>query len=204
MPGIPTPPPDLSGGYMITTYTNGTDTHRQRFHLRPFTPAAAFVSPFDTVHATVPAEWTALYNLIKALTFSNWTFSLTSIFLNNGDGTFTELFGWTPPTPIAGTVAGSSGTDQARAMEQIFNFRDGFGGRMRVIMVGQVVAINGAVPQVISGAPAGTNNQQLVDYLTNQSPVKSNVVSHGGHALQSPARETFCVNRRLRRHYGFA
>lgn len=200
---IPTPPADNSGGYMIVTWSNGTDSHRQRLHLRPFDNTATFSPAPPGPSATVMAEFTALYTKMAPQYFTQWTAILTSIFKNNGDGTFTELFGWTPPAPIAGTAAGSTANDQSRAAMNILNFKDGFGGRARLNIIAQGPVVS-TVPQVVSGAPAGSALQQLVDYLTNQSPVKSNVVSHGGHALASPVHETFCVNKRLRRHYGYA
>lgn len=201
---FPVPPADNSGGYMISTYTNGTDTHHQRMHLRPFDNTATFTSPPAAGNPTVMAEWSAYLALLKLNALNSWTFTLTAIFKNNGDGTFTELFGWSPPAPVVGTVVGSTPNDQTRAMQDSFNFRDGFGGRARLILIAQDTSLESAAPSVVAGAPAGTSQQKLVDYLTNQSPVKSNIVSHGGHALQSPARLVTVVNRRLRRHYGYA
>lgn len=187
---------------MVITYTNGTDTHRMRQHVRAFDATGTYLAPGAGTPTTVMADFTGLATKLAALYPATWTFSLTSLFQNNGDGTFTEIFGWTAPAPIVGTEAGGSYTDQDRALEAIFNFRDGHGGRARCVLIATGFVGPVSIPLTVGGAGAGTAPQQLVDYLTN--PVKTNIVSHGGHQSQSPARVTVSINRRLRRHYGFS
>lgn len=199
---IPSPPSDNSGGYLIGQYTNGTDTHRYRLHVRAFDATGTYATPGAGTPTTVQLDWTGITTKMAAFYSNAWTFSMVSLFQNNGDGTFTEVFGWTPPTPIVGVSATGSQNDQSRATELIFNFKDGHGGRGRLTLIAYGGASAQAVPGIITGASGGTTSQQIVDYLTN--PVKTNIVSHAGHQYQSPARATFSVNRRLRRHYGFA
>lgn len=199
---IPSPPADTSGGYFIATYTNGTDVHHTRQHVRAFDSSGNYSSPGAGTPTSVMADFTGFATKFMAHYNNAWTMTLTSIFQNNGDGTFTELFGWTSPAVVTGTNAGATPADQTRAGEGILNFRDGHGGRARCILIGSPVFNLSTPPQPVSGAGAGNITQQLVDYLTN--PVKTNIVSHAGHQSQSPARLTNCVNRRLRRHYGYA
>lgn len=199
---IPSPPVDSSGGYFIATYTNGTDTHRTRQHVRAFDGSANYVAPGAGTPTSVLTDFTGFAGKFMALFNSAWSMTLTSIFTNNGDGTFTELFGWTQPAAVAGTFASATPNDQTRASELIFNFRDGHGGRGRCILIGSGGNPALAVPQIVGGASGGNVSQQLIDYLTN--PVKTNIVSHAGHQYQSPARVTEVINKRLRRHYGYA
>lgn len=202
MPAIPTPPPDLSGGYMITKYTNGTDTHRNRVHVRPFGSDGTFTSPSATGNPTVMAEWTAFMGFFGKVWNGAWTLTLDSIWKNNLDGTFTELFGWASPASVAGTGTVATPNDQDRATQKTMTFHDGVGTRMRLIQIG-IEGTNAIdIPFFIGGNPAGSDDAKLVDYLSTAS--KSNIVSRSGHVVQSPAHVVYCVNRRLRRHYGYA
>lgn len=199
---IPAPPGDNSGGYLIGQYTNGTDTHRYRLHVRAFDSTGLYATPGAGTPTTVQADWTGLSTIMATFYNTSWTFTMVSLFQNNGDGTFTEVFGWTPPTPIVGSGATATGTDQTRATFLILNFKDGHGGKGRLTLIAYGGAVASTAPVIVAGASSGTGSQKLVDYLSN--PVKTNIVSHAGHQYQSPARGTFGVNRRLRRHYGFA
>lgn len=199
---IPSPPPDNSGGYIITTYTNGTDTHKSRMHVKAFGGDGTYLTPGAGTPTTVQADWTGLFTQVAAFYNNAWQFTLTSLFLNNMDGTFTEQFGWTVPTVIAGSGANPTATDQSRAQEEIFNFKDGHGGRGRLILIATGAQSAVQVPSLVGGSPTGTTAQKIVDYLTN--PVKTNMVSRNGHQYQSPARFTVAINKRLRRHYGYA
>lgn len=199
---IPSPPDDNSGGYFIATYTNGTDTHHTRQHVRAFDATGTYTTPGAGTPTTVMADFTGFMTKFMALYNNAWTATLTSLFQNAGAGVFTEIFGWVAPAVVTGTGANPTPNDQTRAGEMIFNFRDGHGGRGRCILVGAGANSINLAPQPVSGASAGNVSQQLVDYLTN--PVKTNIVSHGGHQFQSPARLTEVVNKRLRRHYGYA
>lgn len=198
---IPAPPADNSGGYAIVVYTNGSDIHRARFHFRPIGTDAAYTAPSASVNPNVMADFTALYNKVKLFYNNAWTFKLDSIFRNNGDGTFTELFGWTPPATITGSGATATTTNQERASQTMFNFKTGFGGRGRLTMIG-APGDDLANRVLVGGNPAGTGGEQIVDLLSTAT--KSNIVAHDGHVMQSPAALTWVINRRLRRHYGFA
>jgi hypothetical protein len=199
---IPAPPVDSSGGYSITTYTNGADRHTMRLHHRAFADDGTYTTPGAGTPTTVQADWTGI--ITKVLPFYNgvWTFNMTSLFRNNGDGTFTEIFGFTAPAQLVGTGATATPTDQTRAGQVLFNFKDGHGGRGRISLIGSGGSSMVNVPSVVGGASGGSISQQLVDQITN--PAKTNVVSHAGHQLQSPAHTTFVINKRLRRHYGYA
>lgn len=199
---IPTPPPDNSGGYFIIQYTNGQDLHKARLHVRDFAADGSFTSPSSTAQPNVPAEAAKYMDMIKYHWGAGFVLSLDSIHQKQGDGTFTELFGWTAPATRAGTNGSGLTTDQERASMGIWNFRDSFGGRMRLAFIG-VSGFNAmSVPVIVSGAAGGTDDQKLVDYLTTAS--KTNIVSRNGHVVENPARVTFCINARLRRHYGYA
>lgn len=198
---IPNPPADNSGGYAIATYGNGVDTHRLRFHFRPIGTDPTYSAPSASVNPTVMADFTALFNKIKLFYNSSWVFDLTSIFKNNGDGTFTELFGWTPPAEIAGTGTTATASNQERASQTMYNFKTAFGGRGRITMIG-APGDDLSNRVAVSGASGGTGGQQIVDLLSTAT--KSNIVAHDGHVMQSPAILTWAINRRLRRHYGMS
>lgn len=202
MPSIPAPPPDNSGGYMITKYTNGVDTHKARTHLRAFDTSGVFSAPSAAGNPNVPAEWTAFMGKFCYAHNNAWTFNLESVWKNNGDGTFTELFGYTPPAPVTGFGAVATPTDQERAVQVTMTFHDGFGGRYRLTLLGIGGTNTPDIPTILAGAAGGSAPQQLVDYLSTAS--KTNIVSRNGHVVQSPVRQVVCVNRRLRRHYGYA
>lgn len=200
---FPTPPPDNSGGYFILTYANSVtgDSHRMRVHVRPLNSDASYSSPSATTELTVPATFTNLANFLKPYYSGNWTFSLTAVFKNNGDGTFTELFGWTAPATVAGTAAASYGQPGERASQQTMQMQDAFGGRLKLILLGREGSSGTVPPSFIGGNPAGDTNAKLVDYLSTAS--KTNIVSRNGHVAQSPMHNVFGMNRRLRRHYKF-
>lgn len=203
MVAIPSPPLDNSGGYMVLKYTNGTDVHRMRVHVRPFGSDGTFTAPSASGNATVMAEFTAYANMLKAFFHTSWTFSLDAIYQRNADNTFTELFGWASPATVAGTNTNALASDQIRALMAQFNFRDGFGGRARIVLIGQTAITNvGQAAGIVGGNPAGDMFAKLVDYLSTAT--KTNIVSHNGHVLQNNPHITYAVNRRLRRHYGFA
>jgi hypothetical protein len=204
MTPVPAPPADNSGGYMVTRYYNATDSHKMKTHVRAFGLDGTFTAPSASGNTTVMAEWTAFMAFVKPFYGPSWNFVLDSIYRNNGDGTFTEIFGWAAPAVITGaSTAPETPADMSRAAETIFNFRDGFGGRCRIILIGQgKYLLTASVPSSKGGSPTGDEFQKLVDYVSTAS--KSNITSHGGHVLQSPAHMTYCVNRRLRRHYGYA
>lgn len=199
---FPTPPPDNSGGFMVIQYANAIDSHRMRLHFRPIGTDPTFSAPSCTAHTTVMSEYTAFVTLIKGLWTTNWTFSLKSIFKNNGDGTFTELFGWAQPADIAGTSTGTDAAYQNRAGEAIMSLKTSFGGRARIIQIATANRDYSLAGTVVSGNPSGTIEEQLVDYLTTAS--KTNLVAHDGHVMVNPGHFTLVINRRLRRHYGFA
>lgn len=199
---IPSPPADNSGGYFIGQYTNGSDTHRYRYHVRAFDSTGTYLTPGAGTPTTVMADFTGEATN-RALQYNSaWVFSMVGLFQNNMDGTFTELFGWTAPATVAGSGATATATDQGRAAEAIFNFKDGHGGRGRACLIAIGGLSVGQIPQTLGGSSSGSASQKLIDYLTN--PVKTNIISHGGHQFQSPSHFTTIYNRRLRRHYGFA
>lgn len=199
---FPVPPADHSGGYMIIKYSDGADTHRMRLHVRDFDAGGVYTSPTAGSPGTVMADFTAFAPLLQVFYGADWVISLDSIWKNNGDGTFTQIVGYTPPATFTGTHAGTEPNDQTRAAETILNFRDGFGGRMRVILIGSTGTGVYSPKNILGGNPTGTAYEKIIDHLSVAS--KSNIVSHNGHVVQSPASLTQCVNRRLRRHYGFA
>lgn len=200
---IPTPPVDNSGGYMVIKYSNGTDTHRMRVHVRPMNPDGTFSAPSATSNPSVGAEFSAFVALLQPFFPTNWTFSLDAVYTIGAGGVPQQLFGFTPPAQVNGTSTQAQPVDQNRAVESIMNFKDGYGGRARIILIGlSLYQLANAAPSVKGGSPTGDPWQKIVDYVSTAS--KSNIVSRNGHVLQSPAHLTFTVNRRLRRHYGFA
>lgn len=189
---------------MVIGYTNSTtgDSHRMRIHIRDIDTSGTYTGGTAPAETVVGNTFTAYVNNIKWVFSSHWTFSLLSVFKNLKPG-FQEVFGWAAPTPIVGTFATSTYVNPAdRAAQATWIMNDGFGGRLRLVFLGPESIDPAQVPAVIAGNPAGTAAQILVDYLSTAT--KTNIVTHNGHIAQAPLRATYTLNRRLRRHYGFA
>lgn len=220
MPAIPTPPPDNSGGFMIIQQTNGTDTHRMRIHVLPFSKTAFIVggstpsvSTDDGNHdyaytpdrpagmeAGVSDTFQAYINKIKYRFATSWTFTLLSLYQNVA-GVLVEVFPTPIPTAIVGTSGGGTPTGVARCYEETWSFRTAGGNKANLRFLGLQ---NGAVPSTpmtVAGNSAGSADQQLVAYLNGSA---TGIVAHDGQKIGNVAHQTSCQNRRLRRHYGFA
>lgn len=216
---VPVAPPDASGGYMVIQYTDGTDTHRMRVHVLPFSTtefsvSGALTSTDDGNHnyaytGSRPAgselgindTFAGFMGVLKAEFSTVWTFSLLSLYQNVA-GTLTEVFPVPTPTPVAGTNAAGAPTGQQRAMESVYTFRTSGGHHARIICIGQHASMGLYVPATVSPT-SGSNaaDQALVGYLTGAN---TGIVGHDNMKLQSPCHLTFAANRRLRRHYGYA
>lgn len=205
---IPTPPADLSGGYMVLQYTNGTDTHKMKVHTIPFgsTPSGAnntytysgagglpahTETDTNATFAALGALWAPYYN-------NAWTLTVAAIYVI-ASGVPTQLPIIPSPAAVTGTNSTAT-TGIARAAEKIFNFRTTGGNRARFILVGSAAEVIGVPIQTVANS-GGNADQQLVAYLTGNATA---ITAHDGTKMLSPAKQTLPYNRRLRRHYGFA
>ena len=206
MPAIPTPPPDASGGFLLISYTMGSDTHRMRLHVAPFNYATGTrwnynptvgggteVTPFDTFNAF-------------AAQLKNWIKTTDAIHLQSlyqiDSGVPVERFGWTQPNDVAGVDTGAIPTDAKRAAFYSFNFKSVNGGRAKVVIIGGAVA--GAAPThavdrfSTLGASSSLN---LVNYLASAA---CGAVCHDGAKFSNTGDISYGINRKLRRKYGFS
>lgn len=191
-------PQDNSGGFFTLLYSNGTYSHRMRAHINPFngTTLAYTTATGTEVHVNDTCQ--ALINLLKPMMHTTWAFTVLNLY-QNVSGTLTELFG----TSLTATGTGTSATADPimPAGELILNFKTANGGKARNILIGSVL-FGAAQPVNVTGSSGGDATQQaLVAYLTGSN---TQIVGHDGGKLLSPARLTYPVNRRLRRHYGMA
>lgn len=216
---VPTPPADQSGGYMILGLTNGTDTHRMKVHVLPFSltnfvvggvagasddgnhdyaytgsrPAGSEMGITDT--------FAALAAMVKGYYHSNWTITLVSLYQMQS-GIPVEIFPTPTPTPVAGSSSAADAAGQYRALQVNYNFRTSGGHRARIVLTGSDQSSLQTPFQQVPLTGTGSNrDSNFVAYLTGANTA---VVGHDGQKLQPPAHVTFVVNRRLRRHYGFA
>lgn len=203
---FPTPPPDLSGGFMTLIYSNGQDSHRIRIHVLPFnaTPVGGTNDrnyspvPLGTEHS-LQATFTGFSSVWSNFFDNTWTIQVLNLYQMQS-GVPVELF--PPPVFSAVTGVGASATvGIERALEVIFSGKTSGGKAMRIILIG-AGGYSAAVPSSVTGNAAGTPEQKMVAYLTS---VNTAIVGHDGNIFASnPARRLVPVNRRLRRHYGYA
>lgn len=200
------PPLDLSGGYVVLSYSNGTDTHRQRFHLRAFTQGEGtnvytYTTPNSggSPETTVDATLAAYLEFVKVFYNSTWTWRLDSLWKRTGANDFTQQF----PVPTLAPVAGTGTVEVTgiqRCQETILNFRTAAGRRMRMVYVAEQQ--NEVTTPVFYGAnSSGNNTEKLIAYLVGNV---TGIVAHDNSQPVAPAHITFPYNRRLRRHYGYA
>lgn len=216
----PQAPPDQAGGFMVIGYRNGTDTHHMRVHVLPFSTSnfiigggTPSVGTDDGNHdyaytpdrpagmeAGIADTFQAFVNAIKPGFSNTWTFTLDALYqVVNGQAN--EVFPVPNVTPIAGASANGSATGQLRAHEVVWNFKTAKGNRARLIHIAKDSSVALGVPVTVSANSGGTNDQKMVAYLSGSA---TGVVAHDGQKFQSSAHVTYAINRRLRRHYGYA
>lgn len=217
---IPTPPPDASGGFFVLQYANGTDTHRARVHVLPFSTTKFIIGggtpsvdnddgshdyayqPDRTagMESGISDTFQAYVNVIKPYFAASWVFTLASLYKINA-GVPTEIFPVPNVSPIAGSNNNPAPTGVKRALELIFNLRTAGGRRARFVMIAPNNNFVEDVPQVVSPTIGGANDKALMAYLISDGTA---IVGHDGQKLQSQGHLTTVYNRRLRRHYGYA
>lgn len=209
MANIPQTRPDQSGGFMLVRYSDGSHTHRTRYHLQDFNVTGAdlpYGVPANQTEADVQATFAALCALLQPFYNPSWTFTLDAVYRNVGPdpnragyNLFTELFGYTVPAAIAGTSGAATAAEQEPGMI-VFNFRTLAGGRARSILIGSS-SWSANITAVVAANAAGNAGQKLVAYLSGAA---TGIVGHDGAKFNSSARQTSPYNRRLRRRYGQA
>lgn len=196
---IPVPPADASGGYFVVNYTNGSISHRMRVHVLAFNADAtgSYVVPPAGGDASVVATYNNLAAVLKLFFTASWTITLQAVFQRQGTN-IVEIFSVVAPAGTVGTHAAAGGS-LAEAF-QCLNFRTSAGGRARVFIYSQEGWSYNAASSVTANA-AGTAPQQMVNWATVNT---TGVVGHDNHALLAPARDTFGLNKKLRRRVGNA
>lgn len=219
MPTIPTPPADLSGGFMIIQADNGTDRHKHRIHVLAFDTASFVVGGVagvgdDGNHnyaytGSRPAgselgindTFAAYTALIKPLYNAVWTLSLVALYQMQA-GEPVEI--WPTPTPasVVGTSPDGPPTGPERAVEVIYNMRTNAGRKGKVIAIGGSASFILYAPVIVTPTTGGSaNDRALMAYLSGANTA---IVGHDNQKFQGRAHQTWTVNRRLRRHYGYA
>lgn len=209
MANIPQTRPDQSGGFMLVRYSDGTHTHRTRYHLQDFNVNGTdlvYSVPGNQTETDVQATFTALAGVLRPFYNTGWNFSLDAVYRNTGPdpnragyNLFVELFGYTVPNSILGSGATATpATSQAGML--VYNFHTLQGGRARSILIG-AAGWNANNAGTVQAASGGAIDQQLVAYLSGAA---TGIVGHDGAKLAPVCRFTSPYNRRLRRRYGQA
>lgn len=216
---IPQAPVDNSGGFMLVQYSNGTDVHRMRLHVLPFSRSEFVISGTPETygaddghhsyayspHTPAGAEmgindtFAAICNLLKPYYTNAWTFTLAALYQNVGN-VLGEVFPTPTPTAVTGTSVSALLTTQSRAMERMFNFKTALGGKARLALLGPY-GYGTDSPTTVTGSSGGSaSDQALVAYLSGNNTA---IVGHDGQKLSNSARVTSTLNKRLRRKYNF-
>ena len=216
-----TPPVAASGGYMVIQYTNGTDTHHMKIHVLPFSLTAFIVgggTPSVAVddgnhdyaytpdrpagmEAGISDTFQAFVNVLKGAWHTDWVFSLSALYQTVA-GVSTQV----PVTPKVAPISGSSpngdAVGQSRAAQETLSFRTAHGGRARIALIGYN-HISASLTPFIATPTTGISavEQAIVGYVSGSA---TGIVGHDNGKLNAQAHVAFCINRRLRRHYGYA
>lgn len=205
MPTIPTPPVDNSGGFFVLKYSNGARTHTARLHVQPFGANLPGAGPTDDTFnptdpgTTVDVHTEAANYMAFLQPFLSTAWSIAHYETWQVVGGVATLY---PAAPLAGTVLGTNATAEAVAQEAeevIFNFRTNRGNRARLVILESSVAGIGIASQVAANS-AGDLFQKMVAYTTGTA---TRICGHDGGLFLPPARVTYTLNRRLRRHLGW-
>jgi len=194
MATIPTPPPDLSGGYLICSYTNGVRTHRTRIHVLPFSASTGAYTTPPSGEANISNTFASFAaNFMKNYT-NSWTMTLLSVFQNQS-GSIVEVFPNIAPAGVVGTSASANST-LAEGYTSL-NMHTTGGHRARWYTIENAGWASGPAATI----PAGTGSplQYLVAYLTGGS---TGVVGHDGTPCFGNGHATSGVNKKLRRKAG--
>ncbi len=203
MPSIPTPPADLSGGFLILQYTNGTRLHKMRVHLAPFNPGGGTTVPYvtpTTGEHSINDTFFALATLLAPYFPNTWSISGAALY-QMVSGSPVEVFPVPTSGAVVGTSAGAEASGEAPAAEMIFNFKTELGNRARLVIIGSNAWAPNS-PAIITTSSGGTaHDQALVAYLTGTN---TEIVGHDGTKFSGNAHLTYPFNRRLRKHYQYA
>lgn len=216
------PPADLSGGFMTVSYTNGSDTHRQRLHVFQFSTTAFWNKTTSVGSATDDGNHDYAYNSVTggpteqgivetfnayaakwaALYPASWNLTLLNLY-QNVNNVLTEIALLPVTAIIPGTSAGTAVVGLQRAGELILNIKTVGGNRARLIFIANVVEDPGEMVPVAYSPTTGPSVavQAMLGYV---SSVATAIRGHDGTRLTPNARATGVINRRLRRHYGYA
>lgn len=191
---------DLSGGFIELRYSNAQDSHKLRVHVSPFTNSSGsllYVTPPSGLFSDAGPDVTAglLIATLQQFFTSDWTIALDSIW-QMLSGQPQQVF----PTPVVASAAGTGTalTDRvySRAGQFTFNTRDTSGAPFRLCLLGSWEwAPYGR--QVFAANNAGTREEKLVYFLTNNGAIRS----HAGNKPLAPMTRTCALNNRLRRAY---
>lgn len=195
---IPAPQPDASGGYIVTKYTDGVTTHRQRMHVLAFNAdsTGSYVTPPSGGEASVAATWTALAGFLAPFLKTTWTMSLDAVF-RNSVGVISEVFTVTPPATVAGT---STGTVPIAAVYTAFMLRTAGGHQFRCMVFSSPVSAPPSVNSFVANS-SGNAYQKLCAYLQASTTA---LVGHDNTKPIGNMRSVDGINKRLRRKLGYA
>lgn len=192
---IPTPPQDLTGGFIVFQYQKGNIRHRALIHVGEFsagtqdytTPRGSETNVADTA-------------LAYATQFMNWyddLWNMTVLSVWQMVSGVPVLQGLAPVISVTGAITGGAIiAPQLESGMQVWSFHTTLGNRAKIIQI----TINGwgsiepATVNSSSSGPAGS----LMTYLTGADTM---IVAKDNTLLPNKARLTYPYNSRLRRHY---
>lgn len=202
---IPSPPVDNAGGFFTYQYSNNTDTHKGRLHVRPFDPTTGnYTTVVPSGETNIQGTFSAFAAVLGALYPTSWVFNMKAVYQMAGTKA-TQVFGLTLPAAVTATGTGTYTTTLERATQETYNFTSNRGARCKVILLGRPQALEQNGPIVVTPTYGGAPLQAIVTFMSGASgatPTHGAVARDGSLCLPS-AKLTITINRRLRRHYHF-
>lgn len=198
---IPSQPPDASGGYIECIFSDGSHTHKHKFHVGEFADGTGvYVHP--TASETTVADTVGRYlNHVKNFYNNTWTLNPEIVWRRSGTPSVFTIQGFgvggavtgagTPDSDVAGHVAVQlTATSDTATPQQ----------KLRLILLGFDQLGLYRPPKVTSGPLTGGDAMDaLAAYLIGSD---CNVVAHNGQHGRTAVRYVRTFNHRLRRKFG--
>lgn len=198
---IPSQPTDASGGYVECVFSNGTNTHKHKFHIAEFADGTGVYTHATSSETTVADTVARYLSHVKNFYNSNWSLNPEIVWRRSGTPSIFTIQGF----GVGGLVLGAGsvlGSQQLYVANQMTATSDTGtpNQKVRLIYLGfdQLGVYN--APTVTSGPlTGGSAMDALAAYLTGGD---CNVVGHNGQHARTAVRFVRTFNHRLRRKYG--
>jgi hypothetical protein len=184
---------DISGGYIVISYSDGIRNHFVRLHVAPYSINTPYAYSTPRGLQELHPQETAVNFMTQFMKFflPSWSTSSYTLFFNNGNDTFLNLgtFGFTP------IVGNSTLTPISPADQNTWSFRASDSARVKFahLSAENVSYIRVTDPNYSAKVTA------ITGYMLNSTNMIVSVTNKFTSAFISL---TYTFNRRLRRRYG--